>query len=468
MIDHVFSLTEMKQAIIDAKKAPDHSSIWSLNQLWRILRKWRECDNAYLYLHIDAIDEIDCEPIELVNLLNEITEYPKVKVLAAGRYRAGFDACFDSSKKLKLHELTEPDILRYVIGKLNQPTILDLLTPSTGRVEFVQLITEIVSAARGRFQWVKLVVESLLRGMHRFENFGMLIFRLREYPQELQDLYVFLYDENESRNKQSATLESTSSDGSGNDFEKLSSLSAIDYEYDDSTSLISLADSRDSGYYTQSQPRIYDEAVEEFVHHILSERPLMNLFGTVFGKTRDGEKVKRNFAVLLGRYARRLRTEASKKVEVHAANMVSNTSVRIAHLTISQASSASFNTDLVYLQKQDLGQPHELNLWLQRYSLSDDRFQTTGENLSVPEPDSHEYLAELEAEVPEEPEEVIEDAGTFVLNSVKVFLFDGEPFRQLIDDFQSFVHAGADQTKFHSWRQRFLDIQESDRSKQDK
>ena len=206
MMDDVFSLTEMKQAAIDAKKAPDRSATWSLNELRRILRKWRDYDDAYLYLHVDGIDEIDCEPIELANLLNEITEYPKVKVLAAGRYHADFDACFDSSKKLKIHELTEPDILRYVVDNLNHPTMLDLLTESTDRVEFVKLTTEIISAAQGVFQWVKIVVESLMRGIRHFEDFDALMSRLREYPQDLDDLYRFLYNNIDPRYKQSAAL----------------------------------------------------------------------------------------------------------------------------------------------------------------------------------------------------------------------------------------------------------------------
>lgn len=194
MIDILFSPLEQSQAVARSRKqAGSERPVWSINELRRALREWREHDESCLYLHVDGIDEIDCQPLDLANLLKELSNYTNVKILAAGRYHAAFDFCFSADQKLNIHELTEPDILRFVMDRLNQPKLWALLSPAKRSTQFVKIMREIISAAQGVFQWVKIVVESLMQGVYSYETFDRLFARLQEYPKDLDDLYRFLY-----------------------------------------------------------------------------------------------------------------------------------------------------------------------------------------------------------------------------------------------------------------------------------
>lgn len=200
LINLLFSPYEQMQAVARLRNEPGSEClVWSINELRRAIRKWRDNDDSGLYLHVDGIDEIDCEPLELAHLLNELSAYPKVKILAAGRYHPDFDFCIEAHKKLNIHELTEPDILQFIIDTMNQPQLWALLSPGRAAEEFAKVVREIVLAAQGVFQWVSIVAKSLVQGMRRFEKFDRLFSRLQEYPKDLDDLYRFLYLNIEAR-----------------------------------------------------------------------------------------------------------------------------------------------------------------------------------------------------------------------------------------------------------------------------
>lgn len=198
-IDKLFSPVEKSQAFLRWKDQTVSNSVWSIRQLRRALKEWRDVDKTSLYLHVDGIDESECKPSELAHLLEKLTKLANVKVLAAGRYHPDFDAVFDPQQKLNMHELTETDILRYVVDNINQPKLEKLLNPAEKSAQIFSLVHEVVTAAKGVFQWVKIVIESLICGVHRFEDFNELFHRLKEYPKDLDDLYRFLYDNIETR-----------------------------------------------------------------------------------------------------------------------------------------------------------------------------------------------------------------------------------------------------------------------------
>ena len=93
MIDRILSSLERSQALARLNTTSD-SSAWSLHELKSILRKWSAISEDYLYIHVDGIDEIDCAPQDLATLLLDLSALSNVKILAAGRYHAEFDAYF--------------------------------------------------------------------------------------------------------------------------------------------------------------------------------------------------------------------------------------------------------------------------------------------------------------------------------------------------------------------------------------
>lgn len=197
LIDNIFSTYEQEEAIARYQNLRGSDEpVWTLNGLKRAFQKLVSVDNVELYLHVDGIDEIDCEPIEMARLLCELANYPNVKILTAGRYYGEFEKMFPQDQALNLHELTEMDILRFAVDNLRQPTILKLLKRPD---QFVDIIKEIIGSAQGVFQWVQIVVDSLIEGSCHCEDFERLFERLQEYPKDLDDLYQFLYSHIEKR-----------------------------------------------------------------------------------------------------------------------------------------------------------------------------------------------------------------------------------------------------------------------------
>ncbi|KAL9060177.1 MAG: hypothetical protein Q9162_000791 [Coniocarpon cinnabarinum] len=118
-LDLIFSVKEQKQAIIRSNKSNSEDNVWSIHELGRAFRTWRCLNDSKLYLHVDGIDETHSTYAEITHILTDITAYPNVKVLAAGRWTPEFHEAFH--RTLALHETTKLDILHYVVDKLNGP-----------------------------------------------------------------------------------------------------------------------------------------------------------------------------------------------------------------------------------------------------------------------------------------------------------------------------------------------------------
>ncbi|KAK0638601.1 hypothetical protein B0T16DRAFT_421405 [Cercophora newfieldiana] len=148
------------------------------------------------FFAVDGLDEYDAGNEEmslLVQLFQKFGAHPNVKVLLSSRPWVVFEESFRECPRLRLHELTRPDITHFVHDKIKQHHRLQQLMTKHGDV-MENLMTEIVDASSGVFLWVYLVVSSLLEGLSNHDTIKDLRARFLELPVDLEQLYHHMWN----------------------------------------------------------------------------------------------------------------------------------------------------------------------------------------------------------------------------------------------------------------------------------
>ena len=145
---------------------------------------------------VDGLDE--CEGIEesgehraMVDFLMSTTS-PFVKVCLSSRPWRIFAEILDQCPRLRLQDLTEPDIRIFVTDELVQNGRMKSLQ-ELGAGLSTEFVDEIVYRAEGVFLWVTLVLKSIVNGIGRHETVTELKNRLRRLPSGLKDLYDHMF-----------------------------------------------------------------------------------------------------------------------------------------------------------------------------------------------------------------------------------------------------------------------------------
>ena len=148
---------------------------------------------------IDGLDETSDEPDAVIGVVKDLLSADAKVCLSSRRDRPYIDA-FDSSSKLRLQDLTEPDIRKYVWDKLHTC----LLKESAN--EHSRLLDSIVSKAQGVFLWVRLVVGTLIRGLQMDDSLEQLQVRVDSTPSEIEALYAKMFSKIEVFHRAEAVL----------------------------------------------------------------------------------------------------------------------------------------------------------------------------------------------------------------------------------------------------------------------
>ncbi|KAI9671123.1 MAG: hypothetical protein M1831_005209 [Alyxoria varia] len=170
-------------------------SNWSTSSLYKTLRtliKQTNIELKYCFF-IDGVDEFsgnDEAQENLIGFIKEISKMPRTKVCLASRPESKLRDNFVRYPHLRLQELTEKDIHRYVVGMLSPKCYSRGF--SDGQVH--RILSEVQQKAEGVFLWVYLVVQDLLRGLQARDTFGKLEERLELLPSDLESLFVTLIE----------------------------------------------------------------------------------------------------------------------------------------------------------------------------------------------------------------------------------------------------------------------------------
>jgi hypothetical protein len=175
------------------KESKVYEDPWSVKELVSALNTliYQETVPLKICFLVDGLDEFEGDYEEIAMLFS--ANCPNAKACLSSRPWVIFEDLWGNCPNLKLQDLNQRDIEKYVSDKTSQNMAFQGLAtkePETARA----LVEEIVGTAEGVFIWVVLVVNSLLRGIRNRDELSDLWDRLRLFPKELEPLYNRLLD----------------------------------------------------------------------------------------------------------------------------------------------------------------------------------------------------------------------------------------------------------------------------------
>ena len=132
-----------------------------------------------LCFFLDGLDELDESHENLVSQVRDLVEINDIKICLSSRPYRVFSEAFSSTAMLRLHDLTESDVLAYVSESLI----------SRGSDAASDMSKNIVQRANGVFLWAELAVREMNRGLTNRDSPQQLKKRLYSLPDEIEELY---------------------------------------------------------------------------------------------------------------------------------------------------------------------------------------------------------------------------------------------------------------------------------------
>lgn len=139
--------------------------------------------NCRICISIDGLDETSDDADDLVAVIESIMS-TSVKVCLSSRPDRSYAEAFDACAKLRLQDLTEPDIRRYVSDKMKS------LLRKDSEDDVSQLLDSIVKKAQGVFLWVRLLIKTLINGLRNHDSLQQLRTRIESMPSDIEVMYA--------------------------------------------------------------------------------------------------------------------------------------------------------------------------------------------------------------------------------------------------------------------------------------
>ncbi|KAI8678925.1 NACHT domain-containing protein [Fusarium keratoplasticum] len=166
---------------------------WELKRALEALLK--SCPDERFFFSVDGLDEYDADNHQmgdLVDVFKALSKFPNVKFLLTSRPWVVFEERLAGYPRLRLHELTRPDIASFVNRQISEHQSSQTMAKNDARL-IISLKREIVDNSAGVFLWVYLVVRSLLEGLNNGDSIDELRERILELPTDLEDLYLYMW-----------------------------------------------------------------------------------------------------------------------------------------------------------------------------------------------------------------------------------------------------------------------------------
>lgn len=135
------------------------------------------------------MDEYEGDDWRIADIVVKVADSENIKLCVSSRPHVVFEDTFAKLPRLRLQDLTKPDIMVYVSDMLLDDSRMMRLKQSNPK-EAQGLVDRIVDGASGVFLWVTLVIKSLLRGLGNRDNLTILHQRLDELPTDLEQLFT--------------------------------------------------------------------------------------------------------------------------------------------------------------------------------------------------------------------------------------------------------------------------------------
>ena len=172
----------------------DQPPVWTERRLADTLQrvvKDKRSTSCFCFF-MDGLDEFTGDQKELIDLIQNLATSSNVKLCVSSRPLRAFRREFELSPKLRLQDLTESDIRKYISDKL--PASLKLSIAAESQTWAASTTKRIIAKAKGVFLWVNLAVKDQIAGIENEDTLSQLEERLERLPSEMEDLYVFMLE----------------------------------------------------------------------------------------------------------------------------------------------------------------------------------------------------------------------------------------------------------------------------------
>ncbi|KAK4210998.1 prion-inhibition and propagation-domain-containing protein [Rhypophila decipiens] len=144
-------------------------------------------------LFIDGLDEYSGDFQEGISFIENLCQYPNLKLVVSSRPKPDFLDAFASRRMLRMQDLTKPDIERYVLDSVGGHSYLQsLMRRDETKDRAKQLLADLMDKADGIFLWIVLACRSLLKGLCRSDRIPELERRVAELPKELKAMFAYM------------------------------------------------------------------------------------------------------------------------------------------------------------------------------------------------------------------------------------------------------------------------------------
>ena len=163
---------------------------WTENRLRAALKSLlsRRLGTDRMCIFIDGLDEFEGDQAILLELIEKTKQFKWIKFCVSSRPYSLFRDGLGTSAMLKLQDLTEPDIRKYVSDRINQAWLKASHTQHLS-LRLDDTVERIVERAEGVFLWVRLAVMDQIEGIRDKDDFNQLKRRLEALPDEIEGLY---------------------------------------------------------------------------------------------------------------------------------------------------------------------------------------------------------------------------------------------------------------------------------------
>ncbi|MCJ1386458.1 hypothetical protein MMC17_009584 [Xylographa soralifera] len=168
------------------------SQSWTENEFWdaiKILKTQMTQDSRFCFF-IDGLDEFEGDHDWLVKFVRELGGLPHVKICVSSRPWVVFDDGFKDVPMLRVQDLTQGDIKRYVETELRSHQRWPKLCAKEPN-KATELVHDISAKSSGVFLWVYLVIRSLKDGLRNGDSISDLQRRVGSFPSDLEEPFYF-------------------------------------------------------------------------------------------------------------------------------------------------------------------------------------------------------------------------------------------------------------------------------------
>ena len=168
-----------------------HVQDWAVQELSLLFQNVvrQQAESRTLCIFLDGLDEYErkADFRQLMDLIRDLSREKNVKICVSSRSEQHIRRELDKARFLRLQDLTEADIQKFVSSELEKACQHGGISVDVPAQE--ELVSLIVEKADGVFLWVRVALHDVLRGLTKHDTFDELLRRVDRLPADIEKLY---------------------------------------------------------------------------------------------------------------------------------------------------------------------------------------------------------------------------------------------------------------------------------------